>query len=136
MTDEPNKSDSPKVTQQAALTTSTGRIWLVMGGILAVICLGFLWQMREIGRACPLIEPAPPGCLDGRLVSAPMIGIAIIVALYAAMVVVRFTVERRRVRLAVMAILTALIPVVFVICGAIVILAQQAPIPMPVEPLQ
>jgi hypothetical protein len=136
MSGTPNSSDSPKVTQQAALTTSTGRIWLVIGGILTVICLGFLWQMREIGRACPFIEPAPPGCLDGRLTSAPIIGIAIIVLLYAAMVVVRFTVERLRVRLAVMAILTALIPIIFVICGGIVILAQQTPIPLPVEPMQ
>ncbi|WP_167140706.1 hypothetical protein [Diaminobutyricimonas sp. TR449] len=136
MADTPNKSDSPKVTQQAALTTSSGRIWLVIGGILAVISLGFLWQMREIGQACPFIEPAPPGCGDGRLTSAPLIGIAIIVLLYAAMVVVRFTVERLRVRLAVMAILTALIPITFVICGGIVILAQQPPIPLPVEPLK
>ena len=59
-------------------------------------------------------------------------GIALTVVIYAAMVVIRYTVERLRLRLALMAILTALIPVIFVICGSLVIVAQQRPIyPMP-----
>lgn len=132
MTESPNLSDSPKVTEQAALTTSSGLIWLVVAGILAVVSIGFLWPMTQLTRACPLIEPPPAYCLDDTV---PLVGIAVIVLLYATMVVIRYTVERLRLRLALLAILTALIPIVFAICGTLVILSQTGPIePMPLLP--
>ena len=59
MSESPNLSDSPRVTEQAALTTSTGRIWLIIAGILSVLCIGFLWPMTQLTRVCPVIEPAP-----------------------------------------------------------------------------
>ncbi|WP_166871149.1 MULTISPECIES: hypothetical protein [unclassified Salinibacterium] len=132
MTDSPNLSDSPRVTEQAALTTSSGLIWLVIAGILSVVSIGFLWPMTQLTRMCPLMEPAAAYCSDGTVPTVPLVGIALIVLIYAAMVVIRYTVERLRFRLALMAILTALIPIVFLICGSLVILSQEGPIdPMP-----
>ena len=91
-------SDSQKVTQQKALTTDTGTVWLVVGGVIAAISLIFLWVMREL---------PPVGVAFGGIIS-------IIVALLL-MVAVRFGVTAPRVRLWLLAVLTLGIFAVFVI---------------------
>lgn len=96
-------SDSPNVTDQTALTTSSGRIWLIAGGLLALICVAVL---------IPMLWLQPPGAALG--------GIVAVVVLYAAIVVVRLAVRRLRVRLAVMACLMILIAVAFFISAGIV----------------
>lgn len=82
MTDDPTR-----IRSQPALTTSSGRIWLIVGGIFAVISLAVL---------IPMTSMPPPG--------VALTGACVVVALYAAMVITRLLVERRRLRLGLMAI--------------------------------
>ena len=82
-------SESQKVTQQPALTTASGRTWLIVGGIIAGLSLIFLWFMREL-------EP----------LGAATIGMVIVIATYLVMVAVRFGVRAPRVRLWSLALLT------------------------------
>src|SRR5690554_6165027 len=89
-------SESQKVTRQPALTTASGGIWLIVGGIISVICLVFLWLMREL-------EP----------LGAAVTGIVIIVVAYLAMLAVRYGVRAPRVRLWTLAALTIAIAVTF-----------------------
>jgi len=77
-------SDPTRVANQAALTTSTGRSWLILGGLFAAIAVAILVPMTTL----------PPGGLAlGALIA--------VVALYGVMVVARLTVApgRRRLRL-------------------------------------
>ena len=77
--------DPTKVRNQPALTTSRGLEWLVIGGISAAICVGML-----------LLQVS----------TDPFIAVgaaAVVVALYAAMVVVRFAVRPLRRRLGTLA---------------------------------
>ena len=75
--------DETKVTNQPALTTSTGRSWLLMGGLFTAIVLAMLIAMTTL---------PPPGV---ALVAAIVVG-----ALYLGMIVVRLTVAPGRRRLA------------------------------------
>ena len=78
--------DPTKVTSQPALTSSTGRIWLVVGGLFALIAAGVLvWLM-----------PLAPHGLAG-------VALAVVVLLYAAMVVTQLLTRRGRARLGVLA---------------------------------
>jgi hypothetical protein len=102
-------SDSPNIGDQSALTTSRGRIWLVAGGILALVCVGVL---------IPLIWMEPPGAAVGGIV-----GIAVV---YAAMILVRLFVRRLRPRLITMATLMSLTAVVFFVAAGIVYFTGQS----------
>jgi hypothetical protein len=84
--------DPTLVRNQPALNTSTGRIWLIMGAVMAVICAGvLLLQVRnDVGMA--------------------VVGALVVALLYAAMVVVRFFTPQPR-RLVVLACVFAAIPV-------------------------
>ena len=74
-------SDDPtRMRDQPALTTSSGAIWLVVGGLLAAISLGVLVPMTFL--------PAGSGIA--------VAGAIAVVVLYAAMVVVRLVVSGRR----------------------------------------
>ena len=95
--------NSENLTDQPALTTSSGKIWLIAGGILALISSAVLFPMMWL---------EPPGAALG--------GIIAVVVLYAAMVVVRVTVHRRRIRLAVLAFLMMAIAIAFFISAGIV----------------
>ncbi len=97
-------SESQKVTKQPALTTAPGGIWLLVAGIIAVICLVMLWFMRELD---------PPG--------AATIGIVAIIAAYLAMVAIRYGVAAPRVRLWSLAILTIGIACTFMTIAIIMI---------------
>jgi hypothetical protein len=101
--------DSTRVTDQAALTTSSGRSWLVVGGVLAALSIVFLFWMRELD---------PPGVATA--------GLATVVALYLGMVAVRYGVGRLRLRLGLLAALTLGICLTFVICALVIASAEWA----------
>jgi multisubunit Na+/H+ antiporter MnhB subunit len=100
---DPQKPDSQKVFDQRSLTTSSGAIWLVVGGALTLMCGAFLFAMQWL---------RPPG--------VGLTGFILVLVLYAAMIVIRFTVRPKRPRLAALAVLTLLIVIAFFICGGIV----------------
>lgn len=75
-------SDPTKVTNQPALTSSTGRSWLILGGLLSGIAVAIL---------VPMLTMKPAGIA--------LFGIVAIVVLYAAMVVVRVGTKPGRRRL-------------------------------------
>ena|ERR1700710_1203911 len=94
---------SPRVRDQPALTTSSGRSWLILGGILALIAVAIL---------IPLLSQKPPG--------VALFGLCAIVALYAAMVIVRVNAHAGRRMLALLAIFMIAIAVIGVVCVGIV----------------
>jgi hypothetical protein len=92
---------------QAALTTSSGRIWLIVGGLFAVVALAVLIPMTAL----------PP--------SGVALGAAIAVAaLYIGMVVARLAVGPGRLRLALMAAAMLGIAAVALIAAVVVASAQ------------
>ena len=95
--------DSGRVTDQAALTTSSGRSWLVVGGILAALSIAMLFGMRELD---------PPGVATA--------GLAAVVVLYLGMVAVRYGVSPLRLRLGVLAALTIVICLAFAVCALVI----------------
>lgn len=94
---------SPRVRDQPSLTTSSGRSWLILGGLLALIAVAVL---------VPLLGQNPPG--------VALIGLCSIVALYAAMVIVRVNAHPGRGMLALLAIFMIGIALVGVTCVGIV----------------
>jgi hypothetical protein len=106
MTD--NKHDEPigtstRVRDQPSLTTSTGKSWLILGGLLAVIAIAVL---------VPLLSQPPAG--------VALFGICAIVALYAAMVLVRVNVRPGRGMLGWLAGFMIAIALIGVVCVGIV----------------
>lgn len=99
-------SDSQKVTQQKALTTDTGNLWLVVAGVIAAVSIVFLWVMREL---------PPVGVAFG--------GIITIVVAVLLMVAVRFGVTALRVRLWILALLTLTIFGAFVVAALVMAFA-------------
>lgn len=97
-------SESQKVTKQPALTTASGGIWLVVGGIIAIISLVLLWLMRDL-------EP----------LGAAVTGMVIIAVAYLAMLAIRYGVSALRVRLWSLAILTIGIAVTFLTVAIITV---------------
>lgn len=78
--------DPTRVRSQAALTTSSGGIWLIVGGAFTAVSLAVLIPMTQL---------PPPGVALGGSIAVG--------ALYLAMVVVRLTVHAIRRRLALLA---------------------------------
>jgi hypothetical protein len=101
--------DPGRVRDQAALTTSSGRSWLVVGGILAALSVAFLFWMREL---------EPPGVATTGLVA--------VVVLYLGMVAVRFGVARLRLRLGLLAALTIAICLAFLVCARVIASTEWA----------
>ena len=101
--DEQPIGTSPRVRDQPSLTTSTGRSWLILGGLLAVIAIAVL---------VPLLSQQPGG--------VALFGICAIVALYAAMVVVRVNARPGRGMLAWLAAFMIAIAIVGVVCVGVV----------------
>ncbi len=83
----PEDADPTRITSQAALTTSSGNIWILVGGLFAAIAVAVL---------IALLGSDPPG-ISGA-------GAVIVVLLYAAMVIVRLLVRAGRMRLRLLAI--------------------------------
>lgn len=96
-------SESQRVRDQRSLTASMGAIWLVVGGALTLICAGLLFAMQWLSPA-----------------GVATTGLVIVLVLYAAMVVIRFAVSRRRLRLGLLATFTLLIVIIFLICAVVV----------------
>jgi hypothetical protein len=94
---------SPRVRDQPSLTTSSGKSWLILGGLLSLIAVGVL---------IPLLSQRPTG--------VALFGICVTVALYAAMVVVRLNARPGRGMLGWLAGFMIAIAVVGVVCVGIV----------------
>jgi hypothetical protein len=84
-------SDPTRVRNQAALRTSRGREWIVVGALLSAICLGVLALQVTLE---PLLA------VSGALA---------VIAIFVAMIIVRVTVSPLRRRLVVLAVLLTLI---------------------------
>jgi hypothetical protein len=78
--------DPTHLTEQPALTTSTGRSWLVVGGLFALVSLGVLIPLAVIQHSL-----------------AATVGAITVTVLYLAMVAVRLVVPVGRLRLAILA---------------------------------
>jgi hypothetical protein len=79
-------NDPTRVVNQPALTTSTGRSWLLLGGLFTLIALGVLIPMTAL----------PPR-------GVALVAAILVAALYLGMLVVRATVPAGRRRLGMMA---------------------------------
>lgn len=79
--------DATRVRNQPSLTSSTGAIWLIVGGLLAATGIAILAPM--IGLGSPGIAVA---------------GITVILVVYAAMVIVKLVTRAGRIRLGLLAI--------------------------------
>ena len=105
--------DPTRVTDQAALTTASGRTWLVVGGITAAIAVIMLIALRDL-----------------RPAGAATTGLVAVVTLFLAMVAVRYGVRPGRVRLALLAALTIAIFLAFAACaGTMVVVESTVPLP-------
>ena len=94
---------SPRVRDQPSLTTSTGKSWLILGGLLALIAVAVM---------VPLLPQKPDG--------VALFGICAVVACYAAMIIVRVNAKPGRVMLSLLAVFMILIALIGVGCvGAI-----------------
>jgi hypothetical protein len=96
-------STSTRVTEQRALTTANGTIWLVIGGALTALCGGILFAMQQLESG-----------------AVALAGFVIVIVLYAAMVVIRIVVGPGRRRLWSLATLTIVIVLTFFVCAGIV----------------
>ena len=91
--------DPTLIRNQPSLTTSTGRVWLFVGAVFALISIAVL---------IPMMGMHPPG--------VALVGICVIVGLYAAMVIARLVIDRQRLRLAVMAGCMGAMALVALVC--------------------
>ena len=97
------------------------RLWLGIGIALAVVGIAVLWSLRQVGQVCIMIYPAPPGCGAEEPQWVPLVGIALVIALVAAQVVLYFTVPQPRTALI---LLSAGIVNVVALAAAVVALSQ------------
>lgn len=90
--DRPPARDETRLTEQPSLTFSTGRIWLIVGGLFTAIALGVLIAQAVLGL--------PP-------IGLPLAAAVVVAVLYSLMYVARFAVPvtRLRRRLGIMAVL-------------------------------
>jgi hypothetical protein len=95
--------------------------WLLLGGVFSVLAVALLWPLQHAGEICALIYPAPPGCGAPEPKIAVFTAIALVIAAFAAMVVVFLIARRPRLPLIV---LTGAIVVVALLAAAIVGLSQ------------
>lgn len=98
--------DPTRMIDQPALRTSNGLVWLLVGGILSVVCGGLLLLLTTI-------DPA-----------VAWTGAISIAVLYVAMIAVRFLVRSRRPRLMTLAVLFCVITAIGFVC-VLIIAGQQ-----------
>ena len=101
--------DPTRLRDQPALTTSRGRSWLILGGLLALISLGVL---------------IPMAVMNMRPVGVPLTAAIVVVALYVGMIIVRFATPPGRLRLGLLAI--DMLAMAFVAVLAVVLVAELA----------
>ena len=107
------------------------RLWLALGGVAALVGIAVLWPLRTVGEVCVMIYPAPPGCGADEPRWVPLVAIGLVIALFAAQVVVYFTAPRPRLPL----ILLSAGIVAVVLLGAGVVALSQTGIGDPYPPL-
>ncbi|MFT4285893.1 MAG: hypothetical protein QM598_13765 [Protaetiibacter sp.] len=101
--------DPARMRDQPALTTSHGRSWLILGGLLTLVALGVLVPMAVLRM--------PPGGVAGTA--------AVVVAvLYLCMIIVRFATPPSRLRLALLAV--DMLAIAFVALLAVLLVAERA----------
>jgi hypothetical protein len=99
-------TDPTRLKNQPSLTTSSGGIWLLIGGLFAAIALAVLIPMAVLDL--------PPAGL-------PLVAVILDVTLYLAIVIVRLTTPPGRLRLGLMAI--ALLAIAAISLGTVVAVA-------------
>ncbi|MFB2597815.1 hypothetical protein ACEXQE_08490 [Herbiconiux sp. P17] len=99
--------DPTKVTNQPSLTTSTGKIWLILGAVMAAIAVGLLWALQQVNST-----------------GVAIVGIVVILLLYVAMVEVRLLVRGGRLRLILMAVCFGAIAAVALVCVLVIGMSQ------------
>lgn len=101
--------DPTRMRDQPALTTSQGRSWLILGGLLTLISLGVLVPMAVLRM--------PPSGVAGTA--------AVVVAvLYVCMIIVRLATPPSRLRLALLAV--DMLAIAFVSLLAVLLVAERA----------
>jgi hypothetical protein len=95
-------------------------IWLVIAGVLTAVSVVWLWSMTG-PRICILIYPAPPGCTTVIPNWLPFISIAVIAAVFIAMVVVYLV--RKPAPRQVLVAFTIVIAVITLVTALIMLLA-------------
>ncbi|MCU1509898.1 MAG: hypothetical protein JWR53_1316 [Glaciihabitans sp.] len=98
---------SPRMRDQPSLTTSTGRSWLLLGGLLSLIALVVLIPMLSL----------PPMGVAG-------FGVVAVVLLYAVMLIAQLFLKPGRVRLAVLAAGMTAIALISLVCAGVVAAAE------------
>jgi len=101
--------DPTRLRDQPALTSSQGRSWLILGGLLSLISLGVLVPMAAMN-----MDPT----------GVPLTAAIVIVALYLGMIIVRFATPPGRLRLGLLAI--DMLAIAFVAVLAVVLVADFA----------
>lgn len=101
--------DPTRMRDQPALTTSQGRSWLILGGLLSLIALGVLVPMAVLKM--------PPVGVAGT--AAVVVGI-----LYLCMIIVRFATPPSRLRLGLLAV--DMLAIAFVALFAVILVAERA----------
>ncbi|MFT4123415.1 MAG: hypothetical protein QM635_06255 [Microbacteriaceae bacterium] len=101
--------EGTRVRDQAPLTTSSGQVWIVVGGVFTAIVAGMLFALASL----------PPA---GLAIAG---GVAVL-ALFAAMVVVRVAVPRGRLRLRLLAAAMLTMALVGLVCVLVVAFVAAA----------
>lgn len=101
--------DPTRMSDQPALTTSKGRSWLILGGLLTLVSLGVLVTMA--------VQRMPPTGVAGT--AAVVVGV-----LYACMIIVRFATPPGRLRLTLLA--ADMLAIAFVSLLAVLLVAERA----------
>jgi len=107
-------------------------IWLVIAGVLTAVSIAWLWSMTG-PRICIMIYPAPPGCTTFIPDWLPFVAIAIIAAVFLAMVVLYLVRKPASTRMLVLltiviAVITLLTTLVMLLAGVGVFDPYQPPV--------
>ncbi len=96
--------DPTRIGDQPALRTSSGAVWLIVGGVLAALCIGLLIALDSL---------QPP---------VGVIGAGIVLVLYVFMVAAVLAIPRTRIRLLTLAVLM----IAMAIAGLVFVLIVNA----------
>lgn len=109
MTTDPDRRDSDPTSlrEQPSLTTSTGAVWLIVGGLFVAVSLGVLVPMSTL----------PSG-------TAAVVAAIVIALLYTGMVVARLAIPPGRRRLGYLA--TGMLLIAAIALGAVLFVAAEA----------
>jgi len=99
----PEQPDPTLIRNQPSLTTSSGLIWLVVGGLFAAISIVVL---------AFLVDLQPAGLALGGIIAT--------VVLYLAMIVVRLVVARPKLRLGLLATAMLLMAAITLVCTLVI----------------